>query len=63
MKTITIDISPAGDVNMDLAGFKGKSCTSVVDKIKIMIGGETDTKKKPDYFQPDSVSTLNRNRI
>ena len=63
MKQITIDISLAGDVNMDLTGFKGKSCAKVTERVKIMLGGESKVDKKPEFDLPDVVSASIRSRI
>ena len=53
MKQIIVNISPAGSVNVDAQGFKGKGCAEATEQIEVAIGGPlaaAKRKKKPDFF-------------
>lgn len=63
MKTIKIDVSPAGNVNMDLNGFKGKSCAKVTEQIQIALGGSAKVDKKPEFNIPEQIGVSSQNRI
>lgn len=63
MRTITVDISPAGSVKIDAAGFKGKGCAEATEVIEIAIGGGAvkSKKKKPEFFaSPSTGQTIKR---
>lgn len=63
MKTIKIDISPAGNVNMDLNGFKGNSCTKITEQVQLVLGGESKVDKKPEYSLPNDLTESVQSRI
>jgi len=63
MKQIVVDISLAGDVKVDLTGFKGKSCTKVTEQIQIALGGAAKVDKKPEYDLPEIISESVQSRI
>jgi len=63
MKTIKIEISPAGNVDMDLTGFKGKSCAKITEQIQLVLGGESKVDKKPEYNLPETLGVSTQNRI
>ena len=54
---ITIEVSPAGGVNIDAVGFRGKSCTKATEQIELVLGGGlVKRKNKPEYFTPPVAS-------
>ena len=63
MKTIKIDVSPAGNVEVDLIGFKGKGCKKITDQIQLALGGDSESKPKPEYSLPESILNTTKNRI
>ena len=52
MRSITVDITPAGSVKVEAHGFKGKGCAEATEQIEIVLGGaaKKTKKKKPDFF-------------
>lgn len=54
MKTLTINISPVGKVEIEADGFTGSSCAKASEQIEIMLNGETSKKKtyKPEFSMP-----------
>jgi len=63
MKTIKVEISPGGNVDIDLAGFKGKSCTKVTEQIQLVLGGASKVDKKPEYSLPETLGIISHSRI
>lgn len=63
MKTIVVDIDTAGNVKLDLNGFKGNSCTKITQQIQIALGGEVKTDKKPDFNLPNDLLDTVQHRI
>lgn len=53
MKQITVTVSPAGEVEVEAHGFKGKGCTAATKAIEEALGVSTKDKKKPEYNQPE----------
>jgi len=49
---IIVDISAAGNVNLETRGFKGASCAKATEQIEIVLGGGQKKTKKPEYFAP-----------
>lgn len=58
-KIMTMTIDPAtGEVEVDLAGYKGKGCHAVQDVMTKALGGEVKVeKKKPEYNSPLTTKT------
>lgn len=55
-QTITLLIPPGGDVNIDVEGVKGKACLDITKSIQDALGGDiTSQKKKPDFFDKETV--------
>ncbi len=63
MKTIKVEVSPGGNVTMDLAGFKGKSCTKVTEQIQLVLGGDSKVDKKPEYSLPETLGITTQSRL
>jgi hypothetical protein len=63
MRKITVNISQTGGVHMDAQGFKGKSCEEATDMLMVMIGGEGESKKKPEYFQPPTSTAVGIKKV
>ena len=53
MKQVEVIIAEDGRVTLDAKGFKGTECTQATEQIQILLGGDQETKKKPDYFAPN----------
>jgi len=53
-KAITIEIAPDGNSSIDLDGFAGKGCESVIKDFR---GGDAVTlaRKKPEFHQQQKV--------
>jgi hypothetical protein len=63
-KSVTITVSPSGKVTIDAAGFKGKSCSSATAEIELVLGGHGASKKKPEYYAPDSTgAAINQRKL
>lgn len=63
MKTVRVDISPAGNVEVDLQGFKGKGCKKITDQIQLTLGGDSKSTPKPEFNLPESLHNSTRNVI
>ena len=48
---LTIDISPAGDVKINVDGVQGKECLKATEKIEAALGRMTTRETKPAYHQ------------
>ena len=51
MQTITVDISASGEVKVETAGFKGKSCQSATEQLEKALGSVSSDSKKPEFYQ------------
>jgi hypothetical protein len=51
MKMITCTIEEDGSVTADAAGFHGKGCTEVLEKLLAAIGSKVSGGHKPEYHQ------------
>lgn len=62
MKSIVIDISPAGSVKIDAQGFNGVGCAKATEMIEVAIGGAGVKKKtpKPEYYQGGGQANQNK---
>lgn len=55
-KEIEITIGPdGGDITLDKIGFNGSSCSGAVDDIIKMLGCETSSQKKSEYYRNENV--------
>ena len=63
MKKIEVTIGLDGSVHMDAQGFTGKTCEEATDKLKILIGGNTESSKKPDYYAPAASTAVGVKRV
>lgn len=61
MKTITVEITPEGDVQIDAIGFKGNACEAATRAIEDALGVPAKRKKKPEYLA--STTATNPQRI
>lgn len=50
MKTITIEITPKGEVSIEATGFKGNACEKATREIEKALGEVKSAKKKPEWF-------------
>ena len=62
MKTITVDISPAGSVKIETSGFNGVGCAKATEQIEIVLGGagRKTKKKKPEFFASPNTKAGNK---
>lgn len=62
MKTIVIDVSPAGSVTIDAKCFTGKDCAKATEQIELVIGGAGQKTKtpKPEFFAPTNTQANNK---
>jgi hypothetical protein len=63
MRKIEVTIGLDGSVKMDAQGFKGKTCEEATDQLMLLLVGEGESKKKPDYFQPPVTSAVGVKRV
>jgi hypothetical protein len=50
-KVITCVINEDGSVTADAAGFQGRGCTEVLEKLLAAIGSKVSGGHKPEYHQ------------
>ena len=50
-KTVTVEISPAGEVKVEAVGFKGSGCEAATKAIEAALGEVSRRIKKADYYQ------------
>lgn len=63
MRTVTIDITPAGSVKIDAKGFTGGGCAKATEQLEVVLGGNGATakkKKKPEFYSPSSTKTATK---
>ena len=49
-KEIEFTIHPDGEVEIDLKGFMGRSCSNVVDELTKALGEQVKRSKRPEYY-------------
>lgn len=54
MPTLVIDITPAGNVNIDAQGFEDNTCAKATEQIEVVLGGVKKKDEKPEFFCPAS---------
>jgi Protein of unknown function (DUF2997) len=54
---INVTLGPDGTVEIDAVNFKGGACEKATAFLEKALGMNTDRKKKPEYFQTESVTT------
>jgi hypothetical protein len=57
MKTVTVLISPDGEVSLDLAGFHGQGCAKVMKDFTDGAGQIKREVKKREYAESDTAAT------
>lgn len=53
MKTITVTVSPKGEVAIEGSGFKGPACDKAMTEIESALGITKARKNKGEYYQKD----------
>ena len=53
MKTITVTVSPKGEVEIEGSGFKGQACDKAMAEIEQALGLTKARKNKGEYYQKD----------
>lgn len=51
MKTITIDVTPEGKIQIEGKGFTGKECDQKMKAFEDGLGSVKDKKLKPEYHR------------
>lgn len=54
MKSVDIDINAEGQVTIDAKGFRGNECDKATEQIELVLGGDGQKKKKPEYSMPNT---------
>lgn len=63
MPELVIDISPAGNVNVEANGFQGNACAKASEQIELVLNGGTKKRKeKPEFYAPN-ISGQNNNKL
>jgi hypothetical protein len=52
---IEIEIDENGNITADTRGFHGKVCEKELDDLLEGIDGESEDKKKPEYFAKEQI--------
>lgn len=60
MRTIQIDIGPAGGVLIEAIGFKGPDCEKFTKAFEEALGKVQTRKKKPEFHQQTISTTKQR---
>lgn len=55
MKTVTVNISPQGEVDLEVQGASGPSCLSLTEGIEEALGRMTTREAKPEMHQHDQL--------
>lgn len=61
-KDIEIEITPEGEVNMDLIGFEGKDCEKAADELIKMLGRDKVETKKSEWYKKQKLKLQQRRR-
>ena len=53
-KVIIVDVSPAGEVNIEAKGYTGKSCVEATAFLEKALGQRTSQTKTSDYYKKET---------
>lgn len=53
MKTLTVDVSPEGEVTIEAAGFRGNACEKATAALEKALGMPGKRQRKPEYSQEE----------
>jgi hypothetical protein len=56
MKSITVEVSPEGEVKIEAAGFRGNSCEKATAALEQAMGLPGKRKHKPEYHAQEGVT-------
>jgi hypothetical protein len=56
MKTITLTVSPDGEVVIEANGYKGKACSLATKALEQAMGLPGKSTKKPEWHQVEGVT-------
>lgn len=59
--TITVTVLPGGKVQVDAAGYKGKTCEEATAWVEQLLGTKEGTAYKPEYHQSATTSSDQKN--
>ena len=51
MKSIEIEISPAGDIHIDAVGFSGADCDQATAFLEEVLGKVSAKQRKPEFYR------------
>jgi Protein of unknown function (DUF2997) len=52
--TVKFTVKPGGQINMEVVGGQGESCTDVTKELEVSLaaaGSKSDEGKKPEYYE------------
>jgi len=55
MKTITIIISPQGDIRIEPTGFTGRTCLKATNDLEQALGATKERRFKPEYYRANTL--------
>ena len=61
MKTIIVEISPLGEVQIEALGFKGTACEKATQALEKALGIPVKKIKRPEYYA--QTAGINQQRI
>lgn len=57
---LEIQISPAGEVEFEVKGIKGKGCLDLAKQFEEALGEVTERKRKSEFYQTEKVLQTKR---
>ena len=58
LREYEITISPSGEVEIHVDGFKGKGCLEAIKMFEEIVGQTTDVRHTSGFYEPDEEVTL-----
>ncbi|HAB18735.1 MAG TPA: DUF2997 domain-containing protein [Verrucomicrobiota bacterium] len=63
LREYEIVISPAGEVEIHVDGFKGKGCLEAIKQFERMIGETKELRPTSGYYEPDEEVALHGQQL